>query len=232
MAVSKQKKVEIMNELVAKFKEAKSIWFATTNTITVEEFSKLRKSLREVKATYTLAKKTIIKKALQEAIGIEVNLENLPGQIWVVCSNEDAIAWLGKTNDFMKEANGPKWDLWKMSWAMSIFEWEVKDASETKILASMPSRETLLGRLVWSMKSPISKLARFFDAAAKEVEKQWKTTVSELEKDAKAVEAPKEEVKEDIVPAPEEPVEEVKSEEVAPETTSETPEVQEEKKAE
>lgn len=45
----------------------------------------------------------------------------------------------------------------------------------------MPSKETLLGRLVGSMKSPISALARFLDAAAKEVEAQGKDTVGNLE---------------------------------------------------
>ncbi|NCO31802.1 hypothetical protein GW891_03200 [bacterium] len=44
----------------------------------------------------------------------------------------------------------------------------------------MPSRETLLSRLVGSMKSPISKLARFVDALASEVEAQGKTKVGEL----------------------------------------------------
>jgi len=36
----------------------------------------------------------------------------------------------------------------------------------------MPSRDTLLGRLVGSMKSPISALARFFDAASKDLEEK------------------------------------------------------------
>jgi ribosomal protein L10 len=39
----------------------------------------------------------------------------------------------------------------------------------------MPSRETLLGRLVGSMMSPLSSMARFFDAAAKELEAKNKT---------------------------------------------------------
>ncbi|MDF1682728.1 MAG: 50S ribosomal protein L10 [Patescibacteria group bacterium] len=81
MAVSKQKKVEILNELVVRFKEAKSIGFATTNTMTVEDFAKLRTSLREVGATYTLAKKTIIVKAIKEAIDLDIDLANLEGQI-------------------------------------------------------------------------------------------------------------------------------------------------------
>jgi len=45
----------------------------------------------------------------------------------------------------------------------------------------MPSRETLLSRLVGSMMSPLSGMARFLDAAAKEVESQSKTKVGELE---------------------------------------------------
>jgi ribosomal protein L10 len=37
--------------------------------------------LREVKATYTLAKKTIIKKALKDALNIDVEMALLQGQI-------------------------------------------------------------------------------------------------------------------------------------------------------
>lgn len=227
MAVTKERKVEIMSDLVAKFKDAKSIGFATTNTLTVEEFANLRKNLREVNATYTLAKKTIIKKALKEAIWLDVELADLPGQIWVVCSNEDPLEGLGKLNAFMKEANGPKGDKGKMAWAISIFEWELKTADETKVLASMPSRDTLLWRLVGSMKSPISALARFFDAASKELEKTWKATVWELDWKAssepvKAEEKPAEDVKVEEVKeeAKNESTEEVKEETPTPENTT------------
>jgi ribosomal protein L10 len=103
MAVTKQQKVDILNELVAKFKVAKSIGFSTTKTVTVKEFFDLRKSLREVDASYTLAKKTLIKKALKEAINIDIDLSTLEGQIGVICSNSDAIAGLGKVNDFVKK---------------------------------------------------------------------------------------------------------------------------------
>jgi len=94
MAVTKQQKVEILNNLIELFKNAKSIGFAQTNTLTVEEFSNLRTSLREVSATYNLAKKTLIKKAIKEALDIDLDLSTLEGQIGVVCSNEDAVAGL------------------------------------------------------------------------------------------------------------------------------------------
>ncbi len=81
---------------------------------------------------------------------------------------------------------------------------------ETKVIASMPSRETLLSRLVGSMMSPLSGMARFLDAAAKEVETQGKTKVGQLE--GKKAETPKEEAAPSETPAAvETPSEEVKA---------------------
>lgn len=108
MAVSKQQKAAILEELVAKFKEAKSIGFATTNTMTVSEFSGLRTELRTINATYTLAKKTLIRKAVKDALGLDIDLSNLEGQIGAVCSNDDAVAGLGKVNDLVKKTKGAK----------------------------------------------------------------------------------------------------------------------------
>ena len=159
MAVTKQQKADILADLTVKFKEAKSIGFAATDTLTVAEFGDLRNSLREVNASYTIAKKTLIKIALKDALDIEVDLSDLPGQICAVCSNDDAVAGLGKVNDLVKSTDGEK-----VNWAVSIFEGELKDNESTKAIAGMPSRETLLGRLVGSMQSPLSGLARFFDA--------------------------------------------------------------------
>lgn len=190
MAVTKAKKSEILNKLVAELKDAKSVGFAQTNAMTVSEFSELRAELRKVNTTYTLAKKTIVKIAVKEALGIELDLDLIPGQIWVVASKEDSIAGLSKTNDFITKKFNKKATVQKISWAASIFEWEVKNLEDTKVIASMPSRETLLSRLVGSMMSPLSGMARFFDAAAKEVETQGKTKVGELE-------AKKEETKEE-----------------------------------
>lgn len=88
----------------------------------------------------------------------------------------------------------------------------------------MPSRETLLGRLVGSMQSPLSALARFLDAAAKEVESTGKSKVGELD-GKKTEEAPttvvEEKVEEVVAEAPKA---EVKTEEAAVEETTEATE--------
>jgi len=211
MAVTKQQKSEILAGLVEQFKAAKSIGFASTNTLTVQDFADMRKDLREVDATYTIAKKTLIKLAIKEALDIDLDLADMPGQVGAVCSNDDAVAGLGAVNKAVKESKGEK-----VEWTVCIFEGELKSVEETKIIASMPSRDTLLGRMVGSMKSPISAMARFMDAAAKEMEEKGVDTVGKLEGEAPAKEeAPKEEAK------TEEPKVEEKKEEVAAESAPE-----------
>jgi large subunit ribosomal protein L10 len=175
MAVTKQQKSDILAGLVAQFKEAKSIGFSKTTTVTVAEFAELRTSLREVGATYTLAKKTLIKIAIKEALNIDIDLAALEGQIGVVCSNEDAVSGLGKVNDLVKKSAE------KIEWAACIFEGEYKGLEETKVLAGLPSKDTLLSRMVGSMMSPLSGMARLLDAVAKETEAQGKEKAGELE---------------------------------------------------
>lgn len=198
MALTKGQKVEVLNNLKSLIKDAKSVGFTTNTGLSVEEITNLRVSLREVWATFTLAKKTLIKIAFKEVFDVEIDDSFLPNQIALVVSNEDAISGLGKVNEFTKKVKE------KIEWTGSYFEGELKDAEETKVIASMPSRETLLGRLVGSMQSPLSGLARLLDAIATDkTEKEWASAI-----EVKAEETPKEEVK-----VEEASVEEVKEEE-------------------
>jgi len=181
MAVSRNKKSEVLSQLITDIKNAKSVWFTETTTMTVKEFSSLRDDLRIVNSNYTVAKKTLMRIAVKEALNLDLDLDMLPGQVWMICSFDDSIAWLSKTNDFIKKAFNKKATKQKIEWVACIFEWTIHNAVATKDIASMPSKETLLGRLVGSMQSPLSSLARFFDAAAKDIESKGKTKVRELE---------------------------------------------------
>ncbi len=178
MALTKAKKTEVLDNLKVILKEANSVGFTTNTGLTVEEVTSLRVNLREVDATFTLAKKTLIKIAFKEVYGVELDNDLLPNQIALVLSNDDAVAGLGKVNDFMKK--GQPWEE-KMEWTAWYFEKEMLDASAIKEVAGMPSRDTLLGRLVGSLQSPLSGLARFLDAAAKKVETQGKENLSQIE---------------------------------------------------
>jgi large subunit ribosomal protein L10 len=216
MAVTRAQKEHTLEVLKNNFKNAKSISFTSGTRMTVAEMSELRKNLRTVGSTFMLEKKTLMRLALKEVHGIDMPMDMLPGQVAVVCSNNDAVAGMGKVNDFMKEKYAK--DV-KLEWVACYFEGQVKGKEETKEIAAMPSRETLLSRLVGSLQSPIAGLARFFDAASKKLDEEGKSSLASSE--VKKKETPKvEEVKEEVV-ATEAPVE-AQTEEVVAEVTTET----------
>lgn len=220
MAVSKAKKVEILEELKAKMKNAKSIAFTKNEWLTVEEVTKIRKELRTANSSFTIAKKTLIKIALKDVYGAEIDDSLLPGQVAVLCSNKDAVEGFGKMNSLTKEILNKKDP--KIVFVASYFEGSIKDSNETKAIAALPSRETLLGRLVGSMMSPLSGLARFLDAAKTELEATGKTKAWDLIGAVKTEKVP--EVAAAVVEETPVVVEEVKTEEVVSEVATETTE--------
>lgn len=213
MAVSKAKKGEQLAALEAHLKEANSVAFTSNTKVTVLEVSALKKDLRAQNAVYLTVKKTLIRIAFQNVYSTELDISTLPGQVALVIAKGDALAPLGIAN---KYANDWKKEQ-KMVFVGGYMDGRLMDAAETKKLATLPSREVLLSKLLGSMMSPLSGLARFFDAAKKDLEAKSLATVKDLIGSAPAP------AKKDETPAP--VAETVKVEEVTPAT--EAPKVEE-----
>lgn len=220
MAVTKAKKSEQLAALEAHLKDATSVGFTSNQKITALEVSALKNDLRAQNALFLIAKKTLIRIAFKNVYNQEIDLSTLPGQVALVIAKGDAIAPLGVTNKYSKEWAKEE----KMVFVAGYMEGRLMDGAETKKLATLPSREVLLAKLLGSMMSPLSGLARFFDAAKKDLESKNLTTVGDLVGSAPApakteapalVEAPVEEVKTEETPAAvvEAPVAETPSEE-------------------
>jgi len=116
MALNKAQKSEVLNQIKNLITNAKSIGFTTNTGLTVEEITNLRINLREVDATFTLAKKTLIKIAFKEVFNVELDDKMLPNQIAMVVSTTDAVSGLGKINSFRKKVED------KIEWTGSYFE--------------------------------------------------------------------------------------------------------------
>ena len=154
MAVSKQQKNLILEDLKNNLKKSKWVSFTKSNALTVDEFCELRACLREVNAKLMLAKKTLIKIAMKQVYDVEMEDKYLSGQIWVLFSFDDELAWMSKAKNIMKE-------IWaeKISWASSYFDWIINDEFATKKLASLPPKETLLSMFVGTINAPTTKFA-------------------------------------------------------------------------
>lgn len=159
-------KVELKQPVVKEIAElldgAQSAVVVDYRGLTVEQDTQLRKSLREAGVTYKVYKNTMIRLATK---GTEFEaLDNvLEGPTAIAVSKEDATAPARILFNFSKTA--PQLEL-----KAGIVEGTTYDAQGIKVIAEIPSRDELLGRLFGSMKSPISNLARVLNQIATKTE--------------------------------------------------------------
>ncbi len=178
MAVSKAQKVAILAVLEGHFKDAQSVAFTTNQKLTVLEVSKMKNEIRALGGTYMIAKKTLVRIAFKNVFNIDLDIDSLPGQVATLICKEDKIAPLGVVGRYAKEFAKEQ----KIKFSGGYIDGRVLGAEETTKLASLPSREVLLAKLLGSMMSPLSALARFFDAAKTDIGTKGGTTVGDLTK--------------------------------------------------
>ena len=155
-------KVEIKNpiveEIAASIKEAQSVVLVDYRGLTVEQDTELRKQLREAGITYKVYKNTMMNFAFK-GTEYEALAPYLEGPNAIAISTEDATAPARILSKFAKEA--PALEL-----KAGVVEGNFYDTAGIKALANVPSREELLSKLLGSMQSPISNLARVLNQIA------------------------------------------------------------------
>ena len=155
-------KVELKQPIVAEIAElfngAKSAVVVDYRGLTVEQDTALRKKLREADVTYKVYKNTMIRFATKgtEFEALEPHLE---GPTALAVSKSDATAPARVLAEFAKTAE-------KLELKGGVVEGTYYDAKGINVIATIPSREVLLGRLLGSMQSPIANFARVLNQIA------------------------------------------------------------------
>jgi large subunit ribosomal protein L10 len=149
MAITKDKKREIVAKLTDAFKESSSVAFLGFTKLTVKDSSKMRKQFAEAGVRLFVAKKTLIRKAL-ESQGYAGSLPELPGEV--------AIAWT-TTDDVTAPTRGVYEFGKKLKNVLTllggIFENSFIDAKAATAIATIPSVPVLRGMFVNVINSPI-----------------------------------------------------------------------------
>ncbi|TSC70395.1 MAG: LSU ribosomal protein L10P [Parcubacteria group bacterium Gr01-1014_49] len=156
MAISKDKKHEIIGKLTDAFKEASAIAFVGFTKLTVADASKMRKELSQAGVRYFVAKKTLILRALKER-GYEGDVPALPGEIAVAWTSEDATAPARGIYEHSKKLKG------FLSLLGGVFEGTFLDAEKMKAIATIPPMIVLRGMFVNVINSPIQGLVIALD---------------------------------------------------------------------
>ena len=162
MAISRDKKVEILGKLKTAMEKANTMVFVNFHAVPVVLATEIRKNLRDNGVGYFVAKKTLIKKAFSEK-NFGGNIPDLPGEI-AVAYGADQIAPAKGIYDYQKK--NP--DLLKI--VGGVFEGNFVDAQMMTSIAAIPPREVLYGMLVNVINSPIQGLVMALDAIAKKRE--------------------------------------------------------------
>ena len=155
-------KVELKQPIVAAIaedvKDAASVVLVDYRGLTVAQDTELRKQLREAGIIYKVCKNTMMKRAFEGTDFAGLN-EYLEGPSAIAISKDDATAPARILAEFAKTA--PKLEL-----KASVVEGTYYDQAGTQVIATIPSREVLLGKLLGSIQSPITNLARVLNQIA------------------------------------------------------------------
>lgn len=149
MAISKDKKNELVADLTELLENAKTTVYAKYQGLTVAELQELRKAAREAGVKIKVVKNRLVRVAMGQ-IGVykDTDTTGLTGQLLYAISSEDEVApakvlaEFAKTHDALNLLGGFS-DL-----GNSLSEEEVK------ALAAMPSKNELIAQVVAQLLSP------------------------------------------------------------------------------
>jgi large subunit ribosomal protein L10 len=149
-------KVELKKPIVDQISEelngAKAAVLVDYRGITVEQDTELRKQLREAGVIYKVYKNTMINFAVKGTEFEELS-KHLEGPTAIAISKEDATAPARILYNFSK--NAPKLEL-----KAGVVDGTYYDEKGIQVIATIPSREELLSKLLGSIQSPITNFAR------------------------------------------------------------------------
>ncbi len=147
-------KKPVVDEIAEKIKDAKAVVLVDHRGLTVAQDTELRKKLREEGVSYKVYKNTMMNFAFKgtdfEQLS-EAGLLNGPSAMAV--SENDPAAPARVLYEFAKKAKA-------LEIKGGVIEGKYYDAEAMTDIATIPSRDVLLSRLLGSMQSPVTNFAR------------------------------------------------------------------------
>lgn len=201
-----ENKKAIVAQLTERFQNAQAGVLADYRGLTVAQDTELRSKLREAGVEYTVLKNNLVRFAAKN-VGLDDLDPVLHGPTAIATSADDVVAPAKVLVEFAKENEA-------LELKGGFVDGKVISVDEVKVYAAIPSKEVLISKMLGSLQSPISALARTLQAIVDEqaVPGQKAEEAASAEDAAPVEEAP---AAEEAAPA-EAPVEEAPASEEAP----------------
>ncbi len=153
--MNRDQKVEVVEQLTDRLTTSPSIYVADFTGVAVKPMTEFRRKLRSAGVEFVVVKNTLAKRALEAASvsGIEEVLNGPTGFVFV---GEDPVTAAKVVSDFAKEHD-------RFTVKAGLVSGQPVTADDVKRLASLPSREELLGLLAGYMQAPLQGFAGALD---------------------------------------------------------------------
>ncbi len=149
MPKSRAQKAGIVEEIAARFRGMKAAAFSEVSGLTMEDADKLRAKAALQNVEVFIAKKTLLAMAAKEA-GIEgLSANTLSGSILTAVGKSDEVSAAKLLKELMKEKESIKL-------VAGVLDGRMMSREEVTQLASLPSKQELLQKLVGTLNAPVS----------------------------------------------------------------------------
>ena len=149
-----EQKTESVKDLSRQMAEAKSIVLADFTGLDVESVTQLRRSLRSASVEYRVVKNRLAKRAASDA-GLSSLEEFFNGPTAMAFAHEDPLEPVRVLQKFVDRGG-------KLSIKSGFMDGRVLSPEQVKDLASLPSRDELISKVVGSVQAPLYGLVSVF----------------------------------------------------------------------
>jgi large subunit ribosomal protein L10 len=154
---TKAQKQKDLEALTGQFQDAKAAMLVSFKNMTVAKDQELRRQLREAGVSYSVVKNTLARKAAA-GTPLEPMTDQFKGVTAVALSTSDPVA-LSKAIAKFSKANPEIF-----SFKVGLVEGKVVELREVEAIASLPSREELLSKILFLLNSQAQHLVNVISA--------------------------------------------------------------------
>jgi large subunit ribosomal protein L10 len=159
MPVSRAKKAEQVEKLSADLKKVSNVVVATYSKLTVAQDYELRKALRGAGAKYQVVKNTLAERAAK-GTKVEGALKDLAGVTSIAYTTGDPVALAKALTKYAKDTP-------EFTFKVGVVEGRVISIKEIEALATMPSKEELMSKLLFLINAPAQRLVTAMNAVGR-----------------------------------------------------------------
>lgn len=156
MPLTRTRKTELVEHYQEALVESPHVFLLNYKGIRVAEVTALRDRIRESGGRYEVVRNRLARRALGETALADLE-EHFEGPTAVAWSNDDPVALAKVLVDFAK-------DVPALQFKAGLLDGTRVSGEQVAAIATLPSREELIAKLLFLLKSPVTRLVRTLGA--------------------------------------------------------------------